>query len=361
MAWNQAFDTSGIRKRGKNCVFEVRYHDSVNVLQEMFAARGAAWEPTGPFDRPEWYAGLAETGLRPLVVTAQNDASKAALVLTQEAGRLSSLTNWYSFTWRPLVSAEATYEAALEATACDLRGKGHRVTLAPVPNEDGSATRLAKIFAAAGWRVEVSQCDTNHVLKVQGRSFSDYWASRPGPLRTTLTRKGNKVAIDIIERFDEQAWRDYESVYEASWKPAEGEPAMLREFAQAEGKAGRLRLGIARHEAKAIAAQFWTVENATAYIHKLAHRDERANLSAGTVLTAALFKRVIDQDGVDIIDFGTGNEPYKRDWMEAFRPRFQIDCLDMKQPQAWIDLARLAMRRSREPHVPALARLPLDS
>ncbi|MEL6485663.1 MAG: GNAT family N-acetyltransferase [Pseudomonadota bacterium] len=274
---------------------------------------------------------------------------------------MTSLTNWYSFTWKPLLSGAKPIDAEIEAIASDLRCKGHRVTLAPVPNEDGSATQLAKAFAAAGWRVEVSQCDTNHILKVEGRSFSDYWASRPGPLRTTLNRKGTRVAIDIIERFDDQAWQDYESIYEASWKPAEGEPTMLKDFAQAEAQAGRLRLGVARHGGEAVAAQLWTVENAIAYIHKLAHRDEWANLSAGTVLTAALFKRAIDRDAVDIIDFGTGDEPYKRDWMDTARPRYQIDCLDMKQPKAWVDLARLALRRSREPNVQALARLPLES
>ncbi|MEO0699600.1 MAG: GNAT family N-acetyltransferase, partial [Pseudomonadota bacterium] len=228
-------------------MLETRYHDSVNVLQEMFGAPAAAWEPTGPFDRPDWYARLAETGLPPLIAIAQDETSKAALVLTEQAGRLTSFSNWYSFTWRPLSSGAEPSEAALVALASDLRAKGHRVTLAPVPDEDGSATRLAKAFTAAGWRVEVSRCDTNHILNVSGRSFDNYWAKRPGPLRTTLKRKGHKVSVDIIEGFDDQAWREYETVYAASWKPAEGEPAMLRAFAQAEGSAGRLRLGIARY------------------------------------------------------------------------------------------------------------------
>lgn len=340
-------------------MLETRYHDSVNVLQEMFASPGASWSPTGPFDRPEWFARLTETGLHPLVATSQGNATTAAVVLTQNAGRITALTNWYSFTWRPFLTHDGAHTDALTAIAQGLRTKGHRVTLSPVPDEDGSATRLAAAFADAGWRVEVSQCDTNHVLNIAGRAFSDYWAARPGPLRTTLKRKASRLSLEIFDRFDPQAWREYERIYAASWKPSEGEPALLRDFAQAEGKAGRLRLGIARHNGEPVAAQFWTVENAVAYIHKLAHLEECASLSAGTVLSAALFKRVIDQDRVDLIDFGTGDEPYKRDWMEATRPRFQIDCLDMKQPRAWVDLARLALRRSREARVPALARLPL--
>ena len=136
---------------------------------------------------------------------------------------------------------------------------------------------------------------------------------------------------------------------------------MLRAFAQSEGEAGRLRLGIAMHEGEAIAAQFWSVEAGTAYIHKLAHLENQRHLSAGTTQTAALMERVSDQDPVRLVDFGSGDERYKRDWMEASRPRFQIDCLDMTAPRAWIDLARLAAGRLRQAGVPTLARLPFPS
>ncbi len=346
-------------------MIEARYHDSVNVLQEMFAASGApgggAVEARAPFDRAQWYALLAETGLVPLIAIASDGDQRAALALREEAGRITPLRNWYSFTWRQLAPEGAAGDRLLEALARQLRSRGHRVTLAPVPDEDGSATRLAKAFAKAGWRVEVSQCDTNHVLEVAGRSFAQYWAARPGPLRTALKRKASKVAVTIHDRFDAAAWEHYERIYAASWKPAEGKPAMLRAYAQEEARAGRLRLGLTHHEGGAVAAQFWTVEAGTAYIHKLAHLESHRHLSAGTTLSAALFKRVIDQDRVERIDFGTGDEPYKRDWMEKTRPRFQIDCLDMRQPRAWIDLVRLALGRSREAEVPALAPLPFDS
>lgn len=340
-------------------MIEARYHDSVNVLQEMFAAPEDALEAKGPFDRAEWYALLAQTGLKPLIATAQDDDERAALALTECGGRIVPLRNWYSFTWRQLAAPGKRADALLYAIAHQLRDRGHRVTMAPVPDEDGSATRLADAFAAAGWRVEVTRCDTNHVLKVGARTFEQYWDTRPGPLRTTLKRKSGKVSVTILDRFEADAWEQYEAVYAASWKPSEGKPEMLRAFAEAEGTAGRLRLGLASHEGLAVAAQFWTVENGTAFIHKLAHRHTHQRLSAGTTLSAALFQRVIDTDRVILIDFGTGNEAYKRDWMDATRPRYQIDCLDMKAPRAWIDLARLAARRMRQSDVPALARAPI--
>jgi hypothetical protein len=265
------------------------------------------------------------------------------------------LRNWYSFTWRQLAPEGPAGDRLLEAIARQLKTRGYRVTLEPVPGEDGSAERLARAFRAAGWRVEVEPCDTNHVLEVGGRSFAEYWESRPGPLRTTLKRKAKKVETQVLTAFDEQAWADYETIYAASWKPAEDQPAMLRAFAEAEGAAGRLRLGVARAGGLAVAAQCWTVENGIAYIHKLAHLESHKQLSAGTTLSAALFAHVIDSDKVALVDFGTGDQSYKADWMEAVRPRFRIDCLDMGQPRAWVPLAKRIMFSSREHRAAALA------
>lgn len=323
-------------------MIEARYHDSVNVLQALSAPLARA-----PFDRPEWYALLAGTGLTPLIAMAHDAEAAAALALTEADGRIVPLRNWYSFTWRELAPQGPAGDRLLEALARQLKRRGHRVTLEPVPHEGGSARRLARAFRAAGWQVRMEPCDINHVLDVRGRSFAEYWATRPGPLRTTLKRKAKKVDTQVLTHFDAGVWGEYEAIYAASWKPAEDQPAMLRAFAQGEGAAGRLRLGVARADGLAVAAQCWTVENGIAYIHKLAHLESHKPLSAGTTLTAALFAHVIDVDRVTLVDFGTGDQGYKADWMESIRARFRIDCLDPAQPRSWPALAKRTLARRR--------------
>lgn len=320
-------------------VIRTRYHDSVNVLQAICAS-----SPTAPFDRAEWYALLAETGIAPLIASASNAEDTAAMALTEGGGRITPLRNWYSFTWRALAPAGATGDRLLEAIARGLKARSYRVTLEPVPGEDGSADRLARAFRAAGWQVRVEECDTNHVLPVRGRSFAEYWESRPGALRTTLKRKGKKVETEVLTHFDPAVWAEYETIYAASWKPAEDQPAMLRAFVEAEGAAGRLRLGVARAEGIAVAAQCWSVENSVAYIHKLAHLESHRQLSAGTTLSARLFSHVIDTDRVNLVDFGTGDQIYKADWMEAVRPRFRVDCLNPARLRSLAPLAKRMLR-----------------
>lgn len=308
----------------------VSYHETLTKLQ------GLDWPAQGPFDRLDWFALLDD----PLYALAESGRGRVLLPLQRERRQLASLANWFSFTWRPL----GDDPALLAALARDLRRQTHRVELAPLPDEDGSATALEIAFRDAGWLVAREVCDENHVLPVAGRSFAEYWATRPGKMRTTLKRKARKVEITILKHFDEAAWAEYRAVYESSWKPQEERADLLEAFARAEGAAGRIRLGIARAAGEPVAAQFWTVENGTAYIHKLAHIEAAKPLSAGTTLSAALFEHAIDIDGVELVDFGTGSDGYKRDWMEANRPRYRLTCLDWRNPRAWSAIAKARFR-----------------
>lgn len=313
----------------------VSYHKTVNALQAM------NFVPTGPFASTGWLALLEERAEKVLVATAESDGRQVALSFADHGDRLDALTNWYSFTWTP--HGEDT--DLLAELARRLRRGRSRVVMAPVPGESGDAVRLERAFRAAGWYVQRTRCDHNHVLEVGGRSFAEYWNCRPGPMRTTLKRKAKKVEVEILTEFDTDAWAAYEAIYAESWKPEEGDPVLLRRFAEAEAAAARMRLGIARHAGEPVAAQFWTVEDGTAYIHKLAHLEAMKHLSAGTTLSAAMFERVIDVDRVALVDFGTGNDPYKRDWMEIDRPRYRIDCLNPASPRAWPALAKRFVTR----------------
>jgi len=318
-------------------VIAVEYLDDLGKASSRAGLERALAAGRGPFDRPEWWDLIVRHGgARPLFVLASGGEEAVLLPMASAGGRITGLANWYTFRWRPLASSPRL----LAGLARGLRQHGWQVTLQQVPDEDGSASRLAEALRSAGWRVRLEPHDVNHVLAVGGRRYAEYLAGRPGRLRTALKRKAGKVACEVLDRFDEPAWRAYEAIYAASWKPEEGAPAMLEEFARAEGAAGRLRLGIARVDGEAVAAQMWTVEHGTAWIHKLAHREDSRALSPGTVLSAALFERVIDGDGVELIDFGTGDDGYKRDWMEDVRTRWRIDALDPRSPRAWPGLAR---------------------
>ena len=247
----------------------VTYHSDLKEVQSdpHLAALLGEGARSAPFDRLAWLQGLeVHCGLAPLLAVARDGPHRAVLALTARDGRLEALANWYSFWTRPMVSPGANADALLAALAADLAKRSGRLSLHGLPGEDGSVERLARAFRRSGWLAFSVACGRNHILNLNGRGYAEYLAARPGPLRTTLKRKAAKVACTIHTRFDAEAWAAYEAIYAESWKPEEGSPAFLRAFAETEGAAGRLRLGVAhvRDEAdgEAVAAQFWTVEAA---------------------------------------------------------------------------------------------------
>jgi hypothetical protein len=308
------------------------------------------------FDRLEWLETLHRMALRdrvPFLLRASDGEAELWLPLMQAGrGHYASLANWYNFHWRPVFAGardEVTKLALLREVAMQAKAQASRLTLSPLPDEDHSATLIANAFQQAGWSVFREECDENHYLDVKGRSFDAYWEGRPSRLKNTVKRKGKSGAVTIrIEReFKPDSWADYERVYARSWKPHEGNPDFLRRLAEQESVAGALRLGVAYIEGQPVAAQFWTVENGTALIHKLAHDERHMAASPGTLLSAALFQHVIDVDRVDVIDFGTGNDAYKAEWMEAVRPRYRLELFWPNHPANWPRIAIHMLRAYR--------------
>ncbi|WP_353229210.1 GNAT family N-acetyltransferase [Novosphingobium sp.] len=291
-----------------------------------------------PFDRLDWLRLLAEECLpstRCFVAVARDGDAIAALPLCETPTGLGALANWYSFIARPRFAHGG--ERLLAALVRSLSTQG-ALQFGPLPERE--AALMLGAVRSAGWIGALTLDHVNHVLHA-GRDFATWWASRPGQLRETVRRKGRKVAIRIACDFDAADWATYEMIYAKSWKPAEGSPAFLRRFAEMEGAAGRLRLGIASIDGEPVAAQFWTIEDGLAFIHKLAHDPAAAAHSPGTVLTHALFAMAFNEDKVDFIDFGTGDDPYKRDWMELSDVRLRLEAYHPRALRHWPKLSKL--------------------
>jgi hypothetical protein len=318
------------------------YHADLTEAQAdpALAALFAPGPGVTPFDRLDWLRLMSDACLQParcFLAVARDSDAVAALPLCETPGGLTALANWYSFIARP----RGTCPPLLEAIMRSLAGDG-AIDFAPLPAPE--AAMLHNAARAAGWFARLTPVDRNHVLELGGADFATWWATRPGQLRETVRRKGRRITVSIAHAFAPADWNTYEAIYAKSWKPAEGSPAFLRRFAQAEGAAGRLRLGLARIDGVPVAAQFWTVEDRTAFIHKLAHDPAADAHSPGTVLTHAMFAAAIDKDRVNLIDFGTGDDAYKRDWVNTVRLRYRLEACHPRALRHWPKLGKLVAK-----------------
>lgn len=315
-------------------------------------ARGTLDRETqaSPFDRLEWFRRTwthCPSGDRPLIVRARTEGSDAWLFLAETANAATGLASWYTLAFRPVITgtpSDATARALIVAIARRLRPRLSSIMLDHVPEAEAELVRGG--FARAGWIARVTPQVANWSIDVTGKSFAEFWAERPGQLRSTAKRKAAKIDLktEIYDRFDAVAWGAYADVYADSWKPYEGSIPFLCAMAEEKGAAGALRLGIATLDGRAVAAQLWTVSHGRAIIHKLAHRQDVAELSPGTILSKAMFEHVIDKDGTNMIDFGTGDDRYKADWMDTRVMRMRVELYNPRKISGLFGAAKAGLR-----------------
>jgi len=296
----------------------------------------------------EWYAALAGHGIgseqRVRIYAAFDAAEEAVALLPMRyvarvpwlAERtLQSLATYYTSLYAPIVAPQVDPGAALGAVCEALRADRARWDLldfAPLDEHSPVTTALQEQLQRVGFGVHRYFRFGNWYLPTEQRSFDDYFSSRASQLRNTVTRKGKKlrahpdVRIEVATTAEalEPHLAAYQQVYAASWKVPEPFVEFVPQMVRALCQRGWLRLGVVYLGTVPIAAQLWFVKSGAAYIFKLAYDEQHQSLSAGSVLTATLMAQVMDVDRVQVVDYLTGDDAYKKDWMTQRRERIGL-------------------------------------
>ena len=301
------------------------------------------------FDRIDWFESLHEhcfNNQQVRVLQAIEGQVEAWLfLLSPSPERQSALANWYSFAWSPIYLGdpdEPMRRRLAEILAAELFRTGRHIDFYPVGD---TAEMLLDAFRRSGWFGVRRPMGGRHILALNGRDFAAYWADRPSRLRNQVQRKArsSRFTVEIHHQVDDALWHDYVTVHASSWKQPEPGLSFLRTLAEREAAAGSLRLGFARLNGQPVATQLWTIENDVALIHKLAHDRTFDGASPGTLLSHAMFAHAIDADKVRHIDYGTGDNPYKAEWMEQRQTLYRLDFFNPRFASTWIPAARTAI------------------
>ena len=326
-----------------------REYSTIADARQALGGRMDRASTPSPFDRIDWFESLHEhcfNNQKIRVLQAIEGQVEAWLfLLSPSPERQSALANWYSFAWSPKYLGdpdEPMRHRLAEILAAELFKTGRHIDLYPV---DDTAEMLLDAFRRSGWFGVRRPMGGRHILALNGRDFATYWADRPSRLRNQVQRKArsSRFTIDIRHQIDDALWHDYVTVHASSWKQPEPGLSFLRALAERESAAGTLRLGFARLNGQPVATQLWTVENDVALIHKLAHDRAFDGASPGTLLSHAMFAHAIDADKVRHIDYGTGDNPYKAEWMEQRQTLYRLDFFNPRFASTWIPAARTAI------------------
>ena len=313
-------------------------------IDEHAAVFDAPSNPVNPFASSIWMKHFVEqvAGEDWTVLAPLNEQASSLMLLYHDRRtpfHCEALTNYYSSLFSPLASTEtdrARASASLLRKLGQHRPRLHTVKLAPLDPESPDTGHLEAAFAEQGWYVRRYFCFGNWCLPCEGMTFDGYMSTRDSQLRHTFARKSRKLLsagrLQIFTRPEEvdSAMDAFEAVYSKSWKKPEPYPNFVRGWARLCAERGWLRLGVASIDDVPIAAQFWFTAERRAYIFKLAYDDAQSRWSAGTVLSAHLFRHALEVDKVIEIDYLSGDDAYKKSWMTVRKERIGLMACNLR-------------------------------
>lgn len=294
------------------------------------------------FSRP-WFENLTDTELPQdqtllLACVVEEDEILALLpLMTADYKHVFGLTHLYSSLFSLLWTANNGKEKYDQnaVTRCLAQGLDKlpikSLRLDPVAEDDQGLQLLQKAMMTLGYQYHQHFRFYNWIHRLQGQSFENYMATRPSRVRNTIKRKRRKMAREhgfeirlYTDQSVHQALADYTTVYRASWKAFEQFDGFIEGLAKRLSEVGWLRLAILYTKNKPVAAQFWFVTGRKASIFKLVYDQDWKQYSPGSILISYLMEHVIEKDQVEEIDFLTGNDAYKHDWMSERRKRWTV-------------------------------------
>lgn len=323
-------------------------------------------EPDGElFLTRVWFDNLMANGLvsaaTPVMVDWVTPEGPASLPLMREhqTGQLNSLSNYYSGLFGPVGCDRALAATDWAGVALQLRQLPGSTVMhfQPLDAESAWLPALESGLQRSGFRTDRFFCFGNWYQPVDPGRFDVYWAARPSALRNTVARARKRLdrqgdwRLDIITGDAsglEAAIDAYVAVYNRSWKTPEPNPAFMPALIRLAAQQGWLRLGLVHVAGKPVAAQLWLVAGGKANIFKLAYVQGVEKLSVGSVLSEALMRHVIDVDRVREVDFLSGDDPYKADWMAQRRERIGLVAFDQRHWRGWLAAARHRLGRWRQ-------------
>ncbi len=295
------------------------------------------------FSRP-WFENLTAIALDDdhtmvLACVVDDDKVMAILPLMKCAGNTwYSLKHRYTSFYSLLLSDNEQLDIQQKIFTCLSEGLSQlpikAILLEPVAKDDKKLIDFQNFMEAAGFSCDYNFRHYNWIYRVNGQSYKDYMAVRPAKLRNTISRKKRKLEREHgfeIRLFtgDEvpQKMSDYHAVYNSSWKANEQYVDFLDGIVEGFTKQGWSRLAVLYVNERPIAAQLWFVLHGKANIFRLSYDEAWKPYSPGSILTSFLMEYVIDTDKVEEIDFLTGNDTYKQDWMSERKERFVLSCV----------------------------------
>ena len=320
-----------------------------------------------------WYLNLTKTTLDEsdtlilLGVESDDNAqctARALIVLRKRATKprflkprtLHLFENVYTMIAGPVIRPdEADVETVMQTLASYLLNEFKKIDVIQLGSMDPDSTTyraLESVLRQPGFMVQRTFSFVNWYEPTANISYASYFSSLTG--RRSILKK----QIKKLEGAGTVTWKlackpceiksamaDYATIYENSWKQAELYPNFIDGFVDACAQMDCLRIGVLYLDGQPAAAQIWTLTNGKATIYKIAYDEKFKSYSVGSVLTMRLIQHILDIDKATILDFGFGNDPYKKEWTRHRRDRMGLLIFNLRSVRGFFGASKFILKK----------------
>ncbi len=319
-------------------MIEIHVYEQMQTVPDEIQAlwqhgKGGQNEAQPDFDSSyEWYKELLLSALKPgaspIIITAQENGNIVILPLQIYYRKfkryIGALTTVYSHNYLPIVIGEQTNCHKLIQSCMKHAIENFQPFIIDLEPLDPSNKLIKPLFQEINsWMITDTYFRFGNWIHTDIQSFEQYKNSLQSQLKNTIERRQKKLdknhvwEIKVYTKIDEiePAYEEYKYLYKLRWKKDEGNKQFFDAIVLDMAEKENIRLGILYIDNKPAAAQIWFSINKTASIFKLAYDEKYKQFSPGTLLTYKLAEYCITQDKVNKLDFLSGDDYYKRQWM----------------------------------------------
>ena len=191
--------------------------------------------------------------------------------------------------------------------------------------------QVYQAMRAAGFYVQSYDNSFNQYEETAGLDYEMYFGSRSSNHRYNVRRRKRnlekqgdvqfRLCTDSSDAELLQSLMDgYILSSVASWKePASMVSKGLLDLIRLTAELGCARLGVLYLNGRPVAAQFWIISGGVASCLRLGYDEQFKKEAPGVVLTGYMIEHLLNEDSVECLDFGYGDDEYKKKWTRDSR------------------------------------------
>lgn len=247
------------------------------------------------------------------------------------ADSIASLTNWYSGFYDLLLSPALVDPGVVVRKLINgvrgKLGKGAVIEFNYLDQRAETTALLSRALSSVGLITLPYYHELIRYEVVKNTDFDSYLEQRSAGIRREYARKGRRLAKhfklkQVVYSDDSQLGRvldDYQHIYARSWKRPERFPQFIPELFRHGLAKQRLRVAILYLDDQPVATEVYILFNGQATSYKGGYDPAYKKYSPASVLRIFTIKHLMEVDGVSEIDFGYGDQPYKKNWLSQGR------------------------------------------